>query len=796
MKHFTFLGIAIFGLFITSMAHPVDKETARTIATKFMKSNDAQLSITYQTDRNTPALYVFNTSDGFVIISADDCETPIIGYSHEGRFDPNNVPVQMEEYLQDFVGRIQHAIENHIEADEITARQWELVKSTGRLNERKNAKAVEPLLTEKWHQGCLYNSLCPAMSGPCDRAELGCVAVAMGQIMHYWKYPSQGFGSHSYSNQGVTLSADFGSTSYDWELMPDSLTDDSSETEIMAVATLLYHCGISVDMSYTTNGSGAHTEDVPKALVRYFSYSKRVHFEKQSNYSDEEWRILLEEELDQLRPVLYKGSSATSGHAFVCDGYDDDGLFHFNWGWGTANGYFTLDNPNGYNRNNAAVVDIIPQYEPCHVYATAVPSTAGTIEGAGEYHIGGACTLTALPTEDYALYFWKKDGQIVSNAPSYTFNVESDTINIEAYFSCSPVSEITASYSPEADNPNSTSISLSWNYADPEWKLLKQFELDEEVGGIATDDEYFYVTFAEWNNPPYAFGKYTMEGDLIEKFNIEGITDVVCLAYDGAYFYCNNAPTYETMYCVDLDNKTILGSTEMDIWFGTLTYDPRYDGFWMGHNYQFFLYNRQGQRLKASPATQTDYINGTGCFNATDGTPHLIVSKESAVYDYDIDNNFVFDRPLISVGEDPNPSLGTCTGKYDGKDAVFIVIGNTVNIFEINCNQSQITGYRIYRADSEGNTVMLADAASGTSFTDDTWGDALAGMYRFGISEVYLNGNESDIIWSDYIEKNHFDTEEHQDDPSNSGVRKVIEDNKIVIIKDGKRYTVWGQRLN
>ena len=148
------------------------------------------------------------------------------------------------------------------------------------------------------------------------------------------------------------------------------------------------------------------------------------------------------------------------------------------------------------------------------------------------------------------------------------------------------------------------------------------------------------------------------------------------------------------------------------------------------------------------------------------------------------------------MGEEPNPSLGTCTGKYDGKDAVFIVIGNTVNVFEINFNQSQITGYRIYRADSEGNTVMLADAASGTTFTDDTWGDALAGMYRFGISEVYLNGNESDIIWSDYIEKNHFDTEEHQDDPSNSGVWKVIEDNKIVIIKDGKRYTMTGQRLN
>ena len=249
MKHIHLLFFAVFGLYLCSFARPVNYETAQSIAAKFMATNDLQLISTYPTSKNAAVFYVFNTSNGFVIVSADDCETPIIGYSHEGRFDPNNVPVQMEDYLQDFVARIQYSIENHVAANELTAKQWELVKSTGRLSESKSTKAVAPLLTEKWHQGCRYNSLCPTMRGPCGHAEVGCVAVAMGQIMHYWKYPTTGWDSHSYSNTGVTLSADFGNTTYDWDHMPDSLTEASRAAEIEAVATLLDDYGESRDMN-------------------------------------------------------------------------------------------------------------------------------------------------------------------------------------------------------------------------------------------------------------------------------------------------------------------------------------------------------------------------------------------------------------------------------------------------------------------------------------------------------------------------------------------------------------------
>ena len=804
MKRIYILCIAFFGLFLSVSARPVDLQTAQSIATKFIGTDDLQLATTYTTDKNETAFYVFNTADGFVIVAADDCETPIIGYSREGRFDSNNVPDQMEDYLQDFVARIQYGIENHIDADEITARQWELVKTTGRLNNRKDISSVEPLLTESWHQGCLYNNHCPTFEKvPCGHAEVGCVAVAMGQIMHYWRYPTTGMGVHSYYNTGLTLTADFGNTTYDWDHMPDSLTDDSSDTEIEAVATLLFHCGVSVDMKYTPNGSGANSTDVPNALRHYFKYSKHLHFEKRNDHSDHEWISMLKTCLDLQRPIFYGGKGSQGSHAFVCDGYDDNDLLHFNWGWGRANGYFALGNlnPIGYDfsEKHFAIFDIVPHYEPCLVNATAYPTTAAVIEGSGEYQIGEQCTLTVTLSEGYDFFCWKRDGQIISNEPSYTFVVEDDTLNFEAHFTCFPISQITASYAPDANNANSPSVNLSWSRADTEWKLLKQFEINEELGGIATDNEYIYVTYGEWNHPLFEFGKYTMDGDLIEQFNLEGIKGAICLVYDGISFYCNSlnsSDSFSVLYRIDLDSKKVIDSIDMDHWFGTIAYDPEYDGFWLGQNYQTVLFDRQGQRIKTSP-TSSDYINGTAYFTASDGGPHLLLSRESGVYDYDITNNVFFDNPLIPVGEEGNLSLGTCIGKYDGKNAAFIAIGDIVYIYEINRNLSQITGYNIYRADSEGNSVMLANEVCGSAYTDATWNEASAGVYRFGISEVYFNGVELEIIWSDTIVKTDIGIPENENDHlTDPSVQKVIEDGKIVIIKDRKRYNVSGQHLN
>ena len=793
---------ACFGLFLGLNAHPVDQNDAKDIATKFMGTSDLQIVTTYKTVNNDNAFYVFNTDNGFVIVSADDCETPIIAYSHESQFDPNNIPIQMEEYLQDFVTRIQYGIDHHIVANEITAKQWEWVKSTGRLNENKTASSVAPLITAHWHQGCLYNSLCPAIeSQPCGHAEVGCVAVAMALVMHYWKFPEVGFGYHSYSSNFGNLSADFANTTYQWELMPDILSDESSEDQINAVATLMYHCGISVDMYYSNIGSGAASSDIPDALVHYFKYSRAINREKK--YDDNAlWIAKLKQSLDSLQPIIYIGNGS-GGHAFVCDGYDANDLLHFNWGWGgNGDGYYALGhlNPLGheYNSGNYAIFNIVPNYNPFQIFVNSNPPTAGTVTGPGDYQMGDTCILTAIPSDNCEFLYWKKEGNIVSDDLTYTIIVDQD-VEMEAFFSYKPAQEITANYAPDASDPSCPSVSLSWeNPDDGQWVLLKEFQVQGEVAGIATDGEHIYLTHPNWKKTAPTFEKYTMDGDLVESFEIEGVPSAVSLVYDGADFYFNCIYTtnpLSELYRLDLENKTIVDTIVMDNWFGSATYDPENDGFWLGRDYLVILYDRQGNRIKNSPKVK-DYINGAGYHVSQDGNPHLLLYRESGIYNYDLTNNIIFTRPLLTLQPELT-SFGACDGKYDGKDALYIAYNQSIQIYEIKstfAQNAQIMSYRIYRSDSEGNTVMIADEVIGSTFVDTTWNDALAGTYRFGISSVFANGTESEIVWSNTIVKGNHGIEENLDSEESS-VQKIFENGHIVIIKDGRKYNITGQEI-
>ena len=104
----------------------------------------------------------------------------------------------------------------------------------------------------------------------------------MSQIMKYWDYPVHGNGSHTYDAGGwwgpyyPNLSANFGATTYDWKNMPIWINNGSPQVEIEAIATLMYHCGVAVNMGFAYNGSGANSEDVPYAIEQYFSYSSQA----------------------------------------------------------------------------------------------------------------------------------------------------------------------------------------------------------------------------------------------------------------------------------------------------------------------------------------------------------------------------------------------------------------------------------------------------------------------------------------------------------------------------------------
>jgi len=217
-----------------------------------------------------------------------------------------------------------------------------------------------------------YNASCPAdAAGPDGHVWAGCVATAMAQVMKYHNYPTTGTGSHSYSHPTYgTLSANFGETTYNWASMPDSLSDYNSD-----VAKLLYHIGVSVDMDYAPDGSGAYMSDAAYALETYFKYSNSLSYVWKSSYSTDEWTTILRTEIDNKRPILYSGHG-TGGHAFVCDGYSGSDYFHFNWGWGgSEDNYFYLNDltPGSYDFTDSqgAVIGIRPPLPPVGSFDSA-----------------------------------------------------------------------------------------------------------------------------------------------------------------------------------------------------------------------------------------------------------------------------------------------------------------------------------------------------------------------------------------------------------------------------------------
>lgn len=793
MKRIFIFCLTVLGLCLGAGAKPVDQETAKAVAVKFMKTSDVRLSTVYRTDKSLPAFYVFNTIDGFVIVAADDCETPIIGYSHESQFDLENVPVQMEDYLQDFVERIQYGIENQVVADEVTARQWELVKTTGRLNDKKNVKVVEPLITARWHQGCFYNNLCPEMENTaCNHARVGCVAVAMGQIMHYWGYPIIGQGSYSYHDgfSGNDLSVDFGDTRYDWANMPVSLSENSSDAEIEAVATLLYHCGVSVGMGYGVNSSSANSTDVPNALVSYFRYLSDLHVENKGNDNDE-WLSKLKNCLDLQRPVYYSGRGNGGGHAFVCDGYDSNDLLHFNWGWGGgSNGYFALGNlnPGGsdYNSSNSAIFDIVPDLTSYEVSPTVMPPSGGHIDGTGNYLLYEECTLRAVPEGAYSFCYWRQNGNVVSYDPVYPITILGAVNGLEACFTLRPIAE----FEVDSSGFDKPMINLSFVEEDSlTWSFLKQFEIDKGVGAI-TDGEFVYV-FIHWNSLGYQFATYTMDGEFVENFSVEGCNYLSCIAYDGSCFYgCDR--NYALLYAIDLKNKQLLETVELPFLANAIAYDAVRDAFWVagavGSSSQtLYLLDRSGHVVETGPRLPFT-ATSAGIIEGTDRYRHLLIRPSAAkVYDYNIDNDMLdpYNMPILDV--ESGPWIMT-VGKYEGKDAVWACnqFDHVIKIYEPRNVFSKVMYYRLYRADAQGNAVMIADHFTETSFLDVTAG---SGSYRYGFSAVYYDGSESNIVWSDAM---NYGIDEHQTLQINN-VQKIIENGQLYILVNGKKYSVTGQ---
>ncbi len=334
MKRLTFILLLIlsFGsLFAKERTSEEKLAIAKSYLIKYGTGSRAKSLNKIQKLKNLDGLTVLGYQQGgFVIVSNDDTNAPVVGYSEQ------KVNLDAPELLW-----------------YLNAANQALLSRTASATASENKEPIEPLLKTRWGQDKPYNNLCPTER---ENANViyptGCVATAMAQVMYYHQYPEKGTGNITYSFQDRILSADFNNTYYQWRLMtPTYKKGQYSDESALAVATLMYQCGVSIKMQYNVGGSGAFSYNAATALRKNFGYHENLQIHYRDYYTAKEWINKVYNELKAGRPIIYTGVDENNGgHCFVVDGYDQNNFVHVNWGWnGVNDGYYdiALLNPSG-----------------------------------------------------------------------------------------------------------------------------------------------------------------------------------------------------------------------------------------------------------------------------------------------------------------------------------------------------------------------------------------------------------------------------------------------------------------
>ena len=374
-----FIILKSFTIMEQALAAPINQSQAKKNVQTFLEQNGKIVSISSLHNVSKRALttpnqllYIFNVgrNNGYVIAAGDDCAPAILGYADSGSIDLDSIPVNLKVWLDEYGRQIQYIRDHKLSSSES-------FKST------PSHPTIDPLLSSKWGQENPYNINCPSFFGQ-GQCVTGCVATAMAQIMYYHRANSVTCTTNiipaytcestwTIDSESLQLHVDAipAGSVIDWDNMLDTYSNSATDEQKQAVANLMKYCGAAVKMDYGTNesGSGAYSSDVPYALKSYFGYSEKTVIKSRNSFStDAEWDSLIYSELSYSRPVYYCGMNENTGagHAFVCDGYKDNGYYHINWGWvGKYDGYFLLSALNipfhNYNTGQRAIINAEPK---------------------------------------------------------------------------------------------------------------------------------------------------------------------------------------------------------------------------------------------------------------------------------------------------------------------------------------------------------------------------------------------------------------------------------------------------
>ena len=356
----------VLSLFAASFSADIDNDKAYKIALNVFNefkaetnSNEfkvAKLEIITSDDK-TPLLYIFNLEPtGFVIVSSEDKTLPYLGYSFDSQFKLENMPENLNSLIDLYKREIiDHKSSSEPRNSEIQELWENYLSDNPTSNETRN---VDPLIDAEFDQGGNWNNLVQNEFG--SNVPVGCVAVAMSQVMHYWKHPYTGEGYNSYSDNGIIFDVDFSQAYYDFDNMPPTYPGAAAQL-------LLFHTGVSVNMDYDYSGSGAYVmgsyPSSEYSMENYFKYNSDIYHMYKTSSNEDIFRDAIKSDLDNNKPVIMVGfgSGYGGGHAWNVDGYQGNNL-HCNWGWGGySNGYFNLTSMGGFPDDQAVLLNIIPR---------------------------------------------------------------------------------------------------------------------------------------------------------------------------------------------------------------------------------------------------------------------------------------------------------------------------------------------------------------------------------------------------------------------------------------------------
>ena len=651
-------------------------------------------------ENSNKLMYLFHLeTSGFIMISADDRVSPLMAYSFDNSFVMENMPTNLSWMLDSYKEMVQRIINSDESPTEEINSEWNKYLTDNNLN-TQNRESAGPLLVSRINQTGGWNDYCP--DGGCpdgDEVPNGCVAVSMVALMHYWSYPTIGYGSNScYCGGFGYQSADFTSTTYDYQ----SMGNGTSASD--AAALLLWHAGVAVNMNYGCDGSGAQvTGGFPSAeyaLKNNFSFKSSMYDVNPYSYSDSGWIDKLATEIDNNRPFIYVGYNDEGGHAWNCDGYDGD-LFHMNWGWGgSSNGYFAITGPNdpdGWGSGSYALINIEPESlnRPNLVLESY---SSNEIVGDGDQVVNPGESFDMVITIDNPepwadassieiVLTTEENGLIIDESSSSIFIEE--TLNAGAEFT-------------NVSMPFIIEVDADIELGDKYFTLLVM-----GTGIEGAEDNYFFkeyeltvnVSLNQFGFPLYNASQKT--SPLAVDLDDDGLEEIVYGDYNGFVYVINADGSI-------FGDGTFPFDTGNQIWGAAASADLDNDGLIdfviPSKSKHLYIFDRNGLKVDYDA---DKYLLGTPAIGNIDNDPELEIvfsgySSNNQIYAINPDGSDVAGFPY-NLGE--KVKIGVGLADFNGNGKVDIVVGtDSEHLHLIYDDGSQAPGFPV----SVGDKIQSA----------------------------------------------------------------------------------------